>query len=129
MATAKKVEDLSIWRVSRELVRVVYSTTGDDLLQKDRFLFFQIRSSAVSIPANIAEGLGRGGNKEFIQFLSIARGSAYELESHLRIAESVECLDSREVILLLERCKEVQRQLTGFIEYLRQMSFKGSKFL
>lgn len=72
---AKNFTDLEVWQLARSLTTRVYVLTRKGPLAKDFSLVDQLRRSAVSIPANIAEGLGRGGNREFLQFLAIARGS------------------------------------------------------
>jgi len=79
-ATVKDYKDLHVWQKAMELARQVYKLTS--LFPKEEVygLTSQIRRSAVSIPSNIAEGSSRSGTKEFLQFLSIARGSDAELE-------------------------------------------------
>jgi four helix bundle protein len=82
----KKFEDLEIWQLSRQLTGQVYNVTKDSSFSKDIGLVNQIRRASVSIMPNIAEGFERGSNKEFIQFLYIAKGSSGELRSQLYIA-------------------------------------------
>ncbi len=78
-----KVEDLKIWKKSIGLTKSIYQLVSD-LPSDEKFgLASQIKSSAVSIPSNIAEGAGRNSNKEFKHFLSIANGSTYELQTQL----------------------------------------------
>ncbi len=93
------------------LVRAVYDVTRDFPREEIYGLVSQLRRSAVSIPSNLAEGAGRDGRKEFIRFLSIARGSLSEMETQLLIAADLGYL-SRDhgVFQLLER---VSRLLTG----------------
>ena len=85
MATITKIEDLLIWQESRILVKNIFLITSTDKYSKEFFLKDQIKRSAVSVMSNIAEGYGRGGNKEFVQFLYIANGSLSELKSQLYI--------------------------------------------
>jgi len=81
-----RFEDIGAWQLARELTRLVYSLSNDGLFLRDFGLRDQWRRAAVSIMSNIAEGFGRGGNKEFIQFLALARGSAAEVQAQLYVA-------------------------------------------
>src|SRR3989337_4575921 len=83
MATIKNFTDLEIWQLASELDRKVYEQLQSGSLSKDFALKDQINKSVGSIPDNIAEGFGRGGRLEFIQFLSIARASVSDLQSQL----------------------------------------------
>ena len=76
MATIKKFTELEVWQLANELEKKVYEQLSAGTLSKDFALRDQINKSVGSIPDNIAEGFGRGGRNEFIQFLSIARASA-----------------------------------------------------
>ena len=75
MANIKKSEDIEAWQKALELTREIYRVTNRGDFAKDFGLSDQIRRASVSIMSNIAEGFGRGGNLEFIQFLSMAKGS------------------------------------------------------
>jgi len=86
MATFKKFEDITAWQKARELTRLVYEITKNGNFSKDFSLRDQIRRASVSIMSNIAEGFDRGGRKEFIQYLSIAKGSVGEVKSQLYTA-------------------------------------------
>ncbi|UOQ54568.1 four helix bundle protein [Hymenobacter cellulosivorans] len=86
----------------------------------ERFgLTSQIRRAAVSIPSNIAEGSGRGSTKDFSQFLSIATGSAYELETQLILAAEFGYLDETRLQSVLDELAELQRMLYGFQKSLQ----------
>lgn len=76
-------------------------------------LVSQIRRSAVSVPSNIAEGAGRGTTKEFLRFLNIANGSAYELETQLLIASDLDYISSEKVQSFIESVTEVQKMIFG----------------
>ena len=84
MATIKRFEDIEAWKKARELTREVYRHSKVGPFSKDFGLRDQIRRAAVSVMSNIAEGFERGGNKEFMQFLAIAKGSVGEIESQPR---------------------------------------------
>jgi four helix bundle protein len=76
--TIQNFEDLNVWQRSRELVRLIYELTKNKIFKRDYFLVDQIRRSSISVLSNVAEGFERGSNKEFIQFLYIAKGSCGE---------------------------------------------------
>jgi four helix bundle protein len=86
MATITKFEDLEAWQKGRELKQSLYRHSKHSELAKDFPLRDQIRRAAMSVTANIAEGFERGGNREFIQFLSISKGSCGEIQDHLYTA-------------------------------------------
>ena len=77
----ERFEDMEIWKEARELCRYVFDLTSKDLFSRDFKLRDQIRASSGSIMDNIAEGFERGGNKEFMQFLYISKGSCGETRS------------------------------------------------
>ena len=84
---AKSFRELEVWRESMDLVVLVYGLL-DELTNHERFaLCDQLRRAVISIPSNIAEGFGRDSHKDFGHFLSIARGSLYEVDTQLEIAE------------------------------------------
>jgi len=89
-----RFKDLEIWKKSQNLCVGVYQHTGDFPRSETFGLQSQIRRSAVSIPSNIAEGTSRNSNKEFARFIEIALGSAYELETQLMIANSLDYLEN-----------------------------------
>jgi four helix bundle protein len=82
----------------------------------------QIRRAAASIPANIAEGQGRQHTKEFLNFLSVARGSLMELETHLELSYRVRLLAKAQLNLLLEQSDRISRMLTGLRKALERCS-------
>ena len=83
MATINKFEDIEAWQVARKLTHQIYIASNTGQFARDFGLRDQIRRASVSIMSNIAEGFGRGGNKEFVQFLCIAKGSVLEVQSQL----------------------------------------------
>lgn len=81
MATVQRFEELVCWKKARELNRRVYSICRGGALARDFGLCDQMRRASISVMSNIAEGFERGGRKEFIQFLAVAKGSAGELRA------------------------------------------------
>ena len=94
MPEIKQFEDLDVWQKARELTRLIYQISSDSSFAKDFGLKDQIRRSSVSILSNIAEGFERGSNKEFIQFLSYAKGSCGELRAQLYVALDQKYIDN-----------------------------------
>ena len=86
MSKIERFEDIESWQLARELTVGIYRATNVAEFARDFGLKDQIRRAAVSIMSNIAEGFGRGGNAELIQFLAIARGSAAEVQAQLYVA-------------------------------------------
>ena len=95
MAQTIKFEDIDAWQKSRELTLRIYEMTQQGAFSKDYGLRDQIRRASVSVMSSIAEGFERVGNKEFYQFLAIAKGSAGEIRSQLYIAQDVGYLNKR----------------------------------
>ena len=92
--------DLRVWQDAMALVTRVYEATAD-FPSDERFgLTAQLRRAAVSVPSNVAEGAARGSRKEFIHFLTIARGSLSELDTQLRIALNLEFSDALDPLLV-----------------------------
>lgn len=83
---AKPHENLEAWKCSMQLVKAVYEMTTDFPSEERYGLVQQMRRAAVSIPSNIAEGAGRNGIKEFLNFIGISRGSLAEIETQLQLA-------------------------------------------
>src|SRR6056297_1613136 len=96
MAVITRFEDIEAWQCARTLAGTVYSLSRTGKLSRDWGLRDQMQRSAVSVMANIAEGFGRQGRKELIQFLKIARGSCTELQSHLYLAKDAELLTTEQ---------------------------------
>ncbi len=86
MAIIKRFEDIEAWQKARVLTREIYRTTAMGEFARDFGLKDQIRRAGVSSMSNIAEGFEREGNKEFVQFLSVSKGSTAEINSHLYVA-------------------------------------------
>ena len=110
---------LSVWEKSHALTLGVYRATGGFPQHEMYGLTSQLRRSCASIPANIAEGSGREGEKDFARYLTIASGSASETEYHLLLAADLEYLKKDVYTDLNDRVQEVKRMLTGFIRRLK----------
>lgn len=107
----KPHEQLEAWKVSMQLVKAVYQLTADFPSEERYGLAQQMRRAAVSIPSNLAEGAGRNGDREFLYFIGIARGSLAELDTQLQLAVMLEFLKSEhEAFAAADR---VGRLLTG----------------
>lgn len=128
MAVAKRFEDLEVWITAKDASVLIYKITENENLKKDFALKDQIRRASISVISNIAEGFERNGNKEFIQFLSIAKGSAGEVRAQLYIIKELNLISEDEFILLYEKVTQVSKMLSGFINYLKQSELKGTKF-
>ena len=97
---SRSFRDLDVWKLSIEIVKNIYQITNKFPNSEIYGLTSQLRSSAISIPSNIAEGQGRNSSKEFGQFLGIALGSLAELETQLIIAKEIEYLTGENLIPL-----------------------------
>ena len=104
-------KDMTVWKEAMNLVKMIYLETKIFPKEEMYGLTSQIRKSAVSIPANIAEGNGRKSRKEYLQFLSIASGSISELETHLLIAEQLNFLTKEVTEQLQKQLRSVARLL------------------
>jgi len=120
MPPIKRFEDLDIWRRARRLTSAIYRISSHRAFAKDFGLRDQIRKTSTSIMSNIAEGFERSGNKEFVRFLIIAKGSAGELRSQLYVAYDQEYIDQQIFDDLTSSAIEVSRMIGGFIKYLKQ---------
>jgi four helix bundle protein len=128
MATITRFEDIEGWKKARELAREVYALSNLGGLARDFGLKDQLRRASVSVMANIAEGFGRGGNKEFIQFLGHARGSATEVKSHLYVALDVGIMEKADFDRLYRLASEAEALISGLMKYLQGAEFRGRKF-
>ncbi len=112
-------EKLEVWKMAIEMVVRVYECTSH-FPKDERFgLTSQIQRAAVSIPANIAEGAGRNHDREFLQFLGIAQGSASELETELLIAHRLGYIDEEKFRGIYEEVNAIARMIVGLSRHLR----------
>jgi four helix bundle protein len=113
-------EDLRVWQRGIELTKQIYLTTSQGEISKDFGLKNQLRRAAVSVPTNIAEGFERRSRKEYVNFLNIAKGSAGEIRSLLRIAIEVGYLEEKTYLQLYSQAKELSRMLASQIKAINQ---------
>ncbi len=113
-------KELNIWKKSVDLAAEVYHAVSV-FPPDERFgLTSQMKRAVVSIASNIAESSGRNSDKEFIHFLSISKGSAYELLTQLFIADKLGLLTGGNVYKLIEKVEELQKMIHGFQERLKK---------
>ena len=116
----KTYRDLAVWQRAVDLVVMVYELSKQ-VPSEERFgLIGQMQRSAVSIPANIAEGHSRTHRGDYVHHLSIARGSLAELETHVTIAVRLEYVDREEVMEVWSLCQEVGKMLNKLIASLKE---------
>lgn len=111
MTNFQKYTELDVWKHSRELASYIYELTATYQKTEQFGITSQIRRCAVSIPSNIAEGCGRQHNKETIQFLSIAGGSLFELETQLYISKDLKFIDELQLLTSLSRIETLGKLL------------------
>ena len=111
-----RFEDLNCWQEARQLTRDIYSVCEDASFAQDYALANQAKRAAISIMANIAEGFSRQGDREFIQFLLIAKSSAAELQSHLYVALDLGYLADEVFDSLYEQLERIQKQISSLIK-------------
>ena len=124
----KSFEDLEIWQGARELCKDIYAIARKEEFSKDYRFVGQITAAAGSIMDNIAEGFERDGNKEFLQFLSIAKGSCGELRSQIYRAFDVGYIDEEICNSLLSRSKRLSSSIYFFAKSLKSSEIKGNKY-
>jgi len=118
----KNYFDLDVWIKARELASLCYELTKAFPKEETFGLTLQMRRSAVSIPSNIAEGCGRNTSKDTLQFLFIARGSAYELETQFYIAYDLNYISKEQLNKVLDKITECKKLLNGFINYYQSLT-------
>lgn len=128
MATIKHFEEIQAWQKARILCQRVGEYIDSGKFQKNFRLIGQIEGSAGSIMDNIAEGFERGGNKEFLQFLYISKGSCGEFRSQLYRALDRNYFTKSEFDALYDMAKEIIIMLQRLIDYLQQSEIKGTKY-
>src|SRR3972149_3235294 len=128
MATIKKFEDLEIWQLAMELSNDIYYIIKNTDLKADFALRNQIDKSSISVSDNIAEGFEREGNREFIQFLSIAKGSCGEVRSQLYKLKNRKHIEDVKFEELKNKAELTSKKISSFMNYLKNTDHKGNKF-
>lgn len=128
MAHYSSFEDLEVYKNASTFCDDIWGVIVNTSLQKDYKLREPINDSSGSIMDNIAEGFGRGGNKEFIMFLGFSRGSCCETKAQLLRAKNRNHISVELYNQLNEKAENLIEQLSKFMNYLKKSNRKGSKF-
>lgn len=128
MAAVRDFEELAIFQKARELSKKIYPVTQRGEFKYDSRFVQQIRAAAGSIMDNIAEGFERTGNKEFLNFLYIAKGSCGEVRSQLIRANDVGYLTPAEYEDLYSDCRKLSASIMNFIKEIKASDITGAKY-
>ena len=128
MATIYRFEELNIWQDARRLAKIVFELTKEAPFNNDFRFRDQIRAAAGSVMDNIAEGFERSSKLEFVNFLSIAKGSSGETRSQLYRALDQEYTQATTALELIKEYASLASKISTFISYLNQDSIRGQKF-
>ena len=107
-------KELLIWQKSRTLVSEIYLLLANFPEDEKFGIVLQMKRAVVSIPSNIAEGAGKGSNKDFNRFLDIAIGSAFELETQLYLAFDLSFITNEQLNIFIIRVEEIEKMIHGF---------------
>ena len=119
---------MEIWQLARDLYKYVFEITSKEPFNSDFRFRDQMRASAGSISDNIAEGFERGGNKEFVQFLFISKGSCGETKSQSYRAFDSKYISEEELDELLKRAEIISRKTLNLVRVLKTSDHKGIKY-
>lgn len=118
--TIETFEDLRVWQQGIELVKQIYLITREGDISRDFGLRDQLRRAAVSVPTNVAEGFERYSRKEYVNFLNIAKGSAGEVRSLLRVALEIGYLENSTYFRLCDLAQGLSRMLASQIQAINR---------
>lgn len=121
-------EELSIYQPSRALAKQVYEITRQGEFKYDTRFVQQMRASSGSISDNIAEGFERQGNREFLQFLYIAKGSCGEFRSQINRAYDAQFISKETYEQMYADCRKLGAGILNFIKSVKSFDSKGSKY-
>jgi four helix bundle protein len=128
MSRIERFEDLEAWKLARVLTGLIYDVSGIGEFNRDFALRDQLRRASISIVSNIAEGFERDGDKEFIQFLSMAKGSCGEVRAQLYLALDRGYISQEQFAQLCSKAVELSRMISGLIQYLKSSQLSGRKY-
>ena len=128
MGRIDRFEDLEVWKIARELCQLVEQLFQTSELGNNYALRNQMERSSGSIMDNIAEGFGRGGNKEFHNFLSFSKGSCEELKSQFYRSMDKKLVSEENFKTAMEMTEHCANKIGAFMYYLRNTNIKGQKF-
>ena len=120
MGKINSFEELKIWKESRSFNKKLYEISNNGLFDKDYDLKRQIRRASISVSSNIAEGFERNTDKEFIQFLYYAKGSAGEVRSQLFLSLDLNYINKDDFDGLYKKITEISKMISGMIKYLKK---------
>lgn len=124
MTQIKTYKDLLIWQKGMELTELVYQLVNEFPKEEMYALTSQIKRSSVSIPSNISEGYGRNTAKSYSQFIKISRGSLYELETQLILAEKLNFIQNKELLYsIMELIEQEGKMMNSFIKKIETTNF------
>ncbi|MEX0359475.1 MAG: four helix bundle protein [Allomuricauda sp.] len=128
MGRIDNFEDLEVWKLAREICQYLEELFQTTKLGSNFALRNQMERSSGSVMDNIAEGFGRGGNKEFHNFLSFSKGSCAELKSQFYRAYDKELISRAEFDKGISLTEREMNKIGAFMYYLRNSKIKGVKF-
>jgi four helix bundle protein len=128
MATITKIEEMEIWQMARTFAKEIGDIVELDSFAEEAGLKKQIKNSSGSIMDNIAEGFGRSSRNEFVNHLTIARGSAQETRSQLYRCHDLHLLNNDQFTHLMNQSEMLVKRITALINYLLKTPIKGPKF-
>ena len=128
MATINRFEELEVWQEARLLNKSIWQLTQKEDFKSYFSLNEQLRRASISIMNNISEGFDRNGNKEFVQFLSIAKGNTAEVKNMLYALLDLELISQKEFEELSQASEKLRNKIAKLMNYLKTSDFKGSKF-
>jgi four helix bundle protein len=127
----RRFEDLPVWRDSVELARSIFAFAALDIFRRHTGLRDQLERAALSVSNNIAEGFERGTTNELLAFLYIARGSAGEVRSMMRVLQTWDIFGNyrSQISNFIIQCEKISKQLYGWIESLKNSEIPGQRRL
>ena len=120
MTTIRRFEELECWQEARKFVRLIYQIVKSEQFRRDFELVGQMKRSAISSMANIAEGFHRNSTREFMRFLDYSRASIAETVSHCYIAKDQKYINEDEINKVKQQADIVWKKVNNFISYLRK---------